>query len=397
MRNVVVAGVGMTPFGKFLEKSVRQQAEEAVRLAIEDAGADIADVEAVFFANAASGLITGQEMIRGQAALRRTGLMGHAGIVNVENACASGATAVHLAWLSVASGQNDVVLAVGTEKLTHEVKAHTFKAMEAGVDLEELEALKARVAQEGDGQPKSIFMDIYAEKTRKYMQASGATAADFAAIAVKSHHAATMNPLAQYRDEVTVDDVLESRLISDPITLLMCAPIGDGGAAVVICTEEYARRIGADAVRVRASTLVSGSGDSDEPIAAVRASRKAYEEAGIGPEEVDVVEVHDATAPAEMILYEKLGLCGENEGPAFLRSGAPAVGGRVPVNPSGGLLSKGHPVGATGCAQIYELTQHLRGRAGARQREGAKVALAENGGGTVGPDMAACAVTVLST
>lgn len=396
MRNVVIAGIGMTQFGKFPDRTVRSHAQSALDQALADAGATPEQIEAVFFGNAASGLITGQEMIRGQAALRNSGIMGNAKVINVENACASGASAFHLAWMSVASGQNDLAVAVGAEKLTHEDKTVTFRAMEGGVDLEELAELKARVAAAGSSAPKSIFMDIYAEKTRKYMKVSGATKEDFADIAVKSHHGGSLNPKAQYRNEVTREEVLESRLISDPVTLLMCAPIGDGGAAIVVCTEELAKEMGAHYVYIRASVITSGSGDSGKPIAAIRAANKAYDLSGIDPSEVDVVEVHDATATAEMQLYEALRLCDEKEGPEFLRSGAPMVGGRVPVNPSGGLLSKGHPLGATGCAQLYELVHHLRGTAGERQREGARVALAENGGGTVGPDGAVCSVTILS-
>jgi len=395
MRQAVVAGVAMTAFGKFPDRGLRSLAEAAVAGVVEDAGASIPQIEMVFFGNAAAGLITGQEMIRGQAALRHTGLMGKP-IINVENACASGATALHLAWMAVASGQVDVALAVGAEKLSHADKRVTFGALEAGVDLEELAELKQRVAATGDGQPKSVFMDIYAAKTRVWMAKSGATDADLAQVAVKSHHAASRNPLAQYRDEVTAAEVLASRAVSPPITLLMCAPIADGAAAVVVTTPEIARRWGAAAVAIRASVLVSGSGDTGQAVGATRAAERAYAMAGLGPEDVHVVEVHDATASAELMLYEQIGLCPPLGAAELLRSGATALGGRVPVNPSGGLLSKGHPVGATGCAQVFELVTQLRGRAGSRQREGARVALAENGGGTVGPDLAVASITILA-
>jgi acetyl-CoA acyltransferase len=396
MREVVVAGVGMTNFGKFFERSVRSLSQEAVFAALCDAGASPEDVEIVYFGNAASGLITGQEMIRGQAALRGTPLMGRAAIINVENACASGSTAFHLAWLAVASGQADLVLAVGAEKLTHPDKSVTFGAMAAGVDQEELRILQDRLASNDKGGSQSIFMDIYADKARKYMDDTGATDRDFAEIAVKSHAAASLNPLAQYRNKVTTEEVLASRTISPPITLLMCAPIGDGAAAVVLTTPERARQFGANSVKVRATVIGSGAGDSGLENGPERISTKAYKLAGIGPDEIDVVELHDATATAEMMLYESLSLCGQGEGVEFLRSGAPLLGGRVPVNPSGGLLSKGHPVGATGCAQIFELTMQLRGEAGKRQKVGAKVALAENGGGTIGDDVAVASAIILS-
>jgi acetyl-CoA acetyltransferase len=179
----------------------------------------------------------------------------------------------------------------------------------------------------------------------------------------------------------------------------MCSPIGDGAAAVVVCSEQYARRLGTAPVRVRACTLLSGTDDrtADQPGAVERAAQRAFEQAGLGPEDLDVVEVHDAAAPAELMCYEELGLCGVGEAPRLLTSGDTALGGRLPVNTSGGLLSKGHPIGATGCAQLVELVDQLRGRCGARQVPGARVALAENGGGFLGTDAAAMVVTILST
>jgi acetyl-CoA acetyltransferase len=240
-------------------------------------------------------------------------------------------------------------------------------------------------------------MDVYAGMTRHYMEQSGATAEDFARIAVKNQGNGKLNPKAQYGGDVTVEQVLASRQISGPLTLLMCSPIGDGAAAIVLCSEDAARRLGADTVRVRSTTLVSGrdrgSGDAG---AVERAVARAYDASGVGPEDLDVCEVHDAAAPAELMIYEELGLCGPGEGPKLLASGETALGGRVPVNPSGGLLAKGHPIGATGCAQLVELADQLRGRCGARQVDGARVALAENGGGFLGSDPAAVVITVLS-
>lgn len=396
MRRAIVAGVGMTPFGKFPDRGVRSLTEEAVAAALADAGAAVDDVDMVFFGNSMSGLITGQEAVRGQVALRNTGLLGRP-VINVENACASGSSAVHLAWLAVASGQCDVALAVGAERLTHADKSVSFKAMESAVDVEELAKLQAALAADGSGGNRSFFMDIYADYARSYMQKSGATPADFADIAVKSHRAGALNPKAQYRDLVTRDQVLASRMIKDPLTLLMCSPIGDGAAAVLVVSEERARKMGCPMVQVRASVLLSGGGDAEIPSVASRAAAKAYEMAGVGPEEVHVVELHDAAAPSELALYEELQLCPAGGGPELLRSGATQLGGRVAVNSSGGLLSKGHPVGASGCAQIVELVDQLRGRCGPRQRQGAKVALADNNGGYVGRDGAAAVVTILST
>lgn len=386
---VAIVGIGMTSCGKFLDRSVRNLSEEAVRIALDDAGIGADRVDRVFFGNSAGGAITGQEMIRGQAALRFTGLMGKP-IINVENACATGSTAFHLAWQSVASGQADVVLAIGAEKLSHVDKAKSFGAFGGAVDKEE--ELPAHVGT-GTG---SIFMDIYAERTRRYMAATGATAEDFAAITVKSRRAGSLNPFAQFRKETTVEEVLASRMISTPLTLPMCSSIGDGAAAILLCSSRVAAELtGHSPVWVASSVLVSGSADPTTTIASVRAVKAAYEEASIGPEEVHVAEVHDASAPGELINYGVLGICEPGEAVDLLRSGATDLGGRISVNPSGGLLSRGHPIGATGAAQIFELTQQLRGEAGARQREGAKVAIAQNSGGQVGGDSAAAVVSIL--
>lgn len=397
MREVIVAGTGMTPFGKFPDQTLRQLATYSTRAALEDADLPAARVEYVFFGNAMQGLLTGQEMIRGQVALTGCGLDG-VPIINVENACASGSSAIHLGWLAVASGQAEVVVAVGAEKLTHPDKNLVFRAMGTAVDLEMLDELAASLYGEGDPPPgdRSFFMDVYADSARRYMQSCGATAEDFAQVAVKNHHHGALNERAQYREEVTVRQVLQGRTISDPLTLLMCAPIGDGGAAVVLCSPKVADELGMPRIRIAASALVSGRHGETSETAVERAARSAYEKAGVGPDDVDVVELHDAAAPAELWLYEELGLCARGEGAAFLASGAPCLGGRVPVNTSGGLLSKGHPVGATGCAQVVELAEQLRGRCGSRQVTGARVAVAENNGGYLGPDPAAASVTVLT-
>lgn len=390
MNCVYVAGIGQTAFGKFLERGVRSLAEEALATAVADSGIDAQRIGATYFANALSGLITGQETIRGQAALRNTELMGRP-IINVDNACASGSTALHLAWLAVASGQVDIAVAIGAEKLTHQDKSVTFNAYAGGVDVEERDRL-----QRERPSSHSIFMDIYAERTRRYMAASGATPADFALVTVKSRHAASYNPLAQFRTEITVEDVLNSRMVSEPLTLPMCSPIADGGAAVILVSEAVARTLSVPRVRVRASALASANKDGAAPAVAARAAEAAYRAAGLGPGDVHVAEVHDASAPAEVMLYESLGFAERNCGVDLLRRGVTSIGGTLPVNPSGGLLSRGHPVGATGLAQIVELTTQLRGVAGPRQRVGAKVGLAECSGGQIGADSAVAAVTILS-
>jgi acetyl-CoA acyltransferase len=390
MRRVVVAGIGQTAFGKFLDRSVRSLAEEALQQALRDADVDASRIGVVFFANALSGLITGQETIRGQVALRHTPLMGTP-IVNVDNACASGSSAFNLAWMSVASGQVDVALAIGAEKLTHEDKAVTFGAFASGVDVDERKRMMRETPL-----THSMFMDIYAARTRKYMTESGATAADFAAVCVKSRYGASLSPWAQFRDELTVEDVLTARVISNPLTLPMCSPIADGAAAAILVSEDVAKALGCPNVEVRASKIVSANRDGTDPVCAVRAGQQAYEQAALGPEDIHVAEVHDASAAAEIMLYERLGFAEPNRGVELLRRGVTSIGGRLPVNPGGGLLSRGHPVGATGIAQIVELTTQLRGAAGKRQRDRAKVALAECSGGEIGSDSALAAVTILA-
>lgn len=392
MRNVYISGVGIIPFGPDISSTVRSMSESVATDALKDAGVTASAIEFTAFSNAAAGLFTGQECIRGEAALRYIGLEGTP-LVNVENACASGSTAAHLAWLQIASGQCDIALVVGVEKMTHSDKTLAFRAMTAGTDLDDLEALSKKY----DGSPnRTIFMDIYAKNARDYMAKTGATKRDFADVAVKSHDFAAENPIAQFRKRFSTDDILESRPIIDPLTLPMCSPIGDGAAAIVLVSEDYLAKSKNTPVRIAASVLATGIPDREAPTAARRAAEKAYEITGISPEDVNVVELHDAAVSAELQLYEDLQLCPEGEGLNFFKSGATQLGGRVPVNPSGGLVSRGHPIGATGCAQLIELTQQLRGQSGVRQCGSPRVALAENGGGWIGNDAAVAAVTILT-
>ena len=388
MQKVAIAGVGMTAFGKFLDRGLRSLSEEAVAAALEDANADVDDIDRVYFANAAAGVVTGQEMIRAEASLRGTGLAGKA-MFNVENACASGSSAFHLAWLAILAGQSDCALVVGAERLSHVDKKVSFDAFARGVDLEEPRPAIA-------GGSGSVFMDIYAAKTRKWMGNAGVTKEDFARVVVKSRKAGALNPKSQFHDPTTIEEVLASRMVADPLTLFMCSGIGDGAAAIVVCSSAKARRLGVKPVWVEASAVVTALIEDGAPVCAIRAVDQAYERAGIGPEDVHVAEIHDASAPAELIHYENLRLCEPGGAADLIRSGATDLGGRISVNPSGGLLSRGHPVGATGAAQIVELTLQLRGQAGARQRAGARVAMAENNGGQIGNDAAVAVVTLLT-
>ena len=399
----IVAGVGMTNFGKHLDEGLKAIGGQAVTAALADAGITGADLDAAYVGNAAAGLITGQESIRGQVVLRGIGL-GKLPVINVENACASASTAVHQAAAMVTAGLYDCVLALGVEKLYHEDKKRSFGAFSGAVDVEQLQEFMAGLerradsAAKGAGQKRSMFMDIYAAVARNHMDRYGTTVEQFASISAKNSRHGHLNSRAQFREELTVEDVLAAPMIAEPLTRPMCSPIGDGAAALILVSPEGARRLGIDnPVRIRSSVLHSGwdRTPGEDDVARLCAA-EAYEEAGIGPEDLSLVECHDASAPAELIAYEALGLCPTGEGGRLVDTGDTAIGGLIPVNTSGGLLRKGHPVGATGIAQIVELTEQIQGRSGDRQVEGATVGLAHNGGGTIGTDAAAMCVTIVS-
>jgi acetyl-CoA acetyltransferase len=392
MRDVNIIGAGITQFGKAPEPTLRALGSAAIAQALADAGLAQADVGLVVHGNAMGGLMSGQEMIRGQVVTSDTGLTGKP-LINVENACATSSTALHVALGAIRSGQYDTAVVCGTEVMTNDKRA-AMSALTTGADVARLPEYNRRLTGR-DGPAESFFMEVYAQLTRDYMKRSGATQRDFAQVAVKNSRHGSLNPKAQFSRTLTLEEVLESRLIADPVTMLMCSPIADGAAALVLQAAD-AGNGRADAIRIRASTLRTGIPGTDGPILEERTAKAAYDEAGLGPEDLDVIEVHDAASPNELMVYEELGLCSQGEGPALLASGATALGGRLPVNTSGGLVSRGHPVGATGAAQLVELVTQLRGRAGARQVEGARVGLAENAGGYVDPEAAACVVTILS-
>ena len=404
MREVTVVGVGMTRFGKFLDVGLKALGTEAVREALADAAVDQRQLEAAFVGNAMAGLVTGQECIRGQVILRGLGL-GGLPVYNMENACASASTAFHTAWMAVAGGMYDVVLALGVEKLYDADKRKSFTALGSAVDMEEAEEFRRHMsaglpadAAAGAGESRSVFMDFYAAEAREHMARYGTRREDYAAVAAKNHTNGSLNPKAQFQRARTTEEVLTAPMIADPLTRLMCSPIGDGAAAAILCSADFARRLaGARPVTVRGSVLASGAPAAGREEAVVaRAARRAYEMAGIGPEELDIAEVHDASAPAEIFIYEELGLCAPGEGGRLVRDGATSLGGRLPVNTSGGLLAKGHPVGATGIAQVVEVVEQLRGRAGARQVQGARIALTQNAGGVLDGEPAACAVHIFT-
>lgn len=399
MRQVAVIGAGMTRFGKHIDRSMKDLAREAVEGALRFAGVEKDAIEAAAVGNAVAGLITGQECVRGQVVLREMGI-GGIPVINTENACASASTAFHLAWLYVASGMYDVVLAVGMEKLFHPDKKRTFQAIGSGIDVELADEFARQMSGEqsaGAGESRSVFMDYYANIARQHMARYGTTREQFARIAAKNHTNGSLNPHAQYQTPRTVEEVLTAPMIAEPLTRMMCSPIGDGAAAVLVTTAEKARQLTTKPVFVRASILGSSEDhDPDAPGIVIKVARKAYAMAGIGPQELQVVEVHDATAPAELLAYEDLELCRAGEGGKLIDDGVTALGGRVPVNPSGGLLAKGHPVGATGVAQIAEIFWQLRGEAGKRQVSGARVGLTENGGGVLRGENAAATVHIFT-
>jgi len=396
MRDVYIIGVGMTRFGKFLEVGMKQLAAEAVNSAMEDAAIPVEDLGFAAVGNSGWGAYSGQLAIRGQVALRPLGI-GDIPIVNVENACACASTALHNAWLYVASGQCETALALGMEKLHHPEKHRVMQSFLGGTDVEESMKILAEALESGQN-PHTIFMDIYAREARRHMEKYGTTQEQMAVISAKNHHHSTMNPKAQYQKDYTVEEVLGDKEVSFPLTRAMCSPIGDGAAATVICSEEYLKGLeGAKPVTILASVLGSGMDrDHDAPNICRRLADRAYEAAGLGPSDIDVAEVHDATSYAELNACEQLGFCGLGQGGPFAESGATSLGGEIPLNPSGGLECKGHPVGATGLAQIAEITWQLRGEAGRRQVEGAKVGLAQNGGGAIEPEEAAMAIHILA-
>lgn len=379
MREVSVIGVGMIPFGKYRDKTLAEIAWPAVRQAIEDSGVDKAEIQAAYCGTALGGMMAGQRTLK---TLGITGIP----ITNVENACSSSSSAFREAWIAVGSGVYDIALVIGVEKLTK------FGGGTLPLEKEDFEVAHGLV-----------MPALYGMRARRYMHDYGLTDAQLAQVAVKAHDHGAANPDAQYRNKVTVEEVMESRPVAEPFTLLHCCPSGDGAAAVVVCASDVAKKYRPDPIRVLASEVTSGRymtgfRDMTSPEITVRGAAQAYEEAGVGPEDLDVVETHDAFTIAELLYYEALQLCEKGDAARLLEDGETSLGGRVPVNPSGGLLSKGHPIGATGAAQIVEVVRQLRGQCGDRQVDGAKVALTHcTGGGISGFDHGACSIHMFAT
>jgi acetyl-CoA acetyltransferase len=379
MQDIYIHGGAMTRFGKHPGVLAPELAQQAILKALDDAGVSRGEIQAVYCANVLGGMILGQLIVRD---------LGFKGIpvYNVENACASGATGVHLARHALLAQQYDTVLVLGIEQLT---------ALGGGtIPLQRNDHKTELYAKAG-----MVLPAVYAMRGTRFLHERGATPADLAAVAVKNRRHGALNEYAQQRSETTLEEVLASRMIADPLTLLQCCPSQvDGAAAVVLGTRRRGER---KAVKVLSSAVVSGLREEarddilDAEITA-RAARQAYEQAGVNPGDVNVVELHDAFTIAELLYYEALGLARRGEAVSLLHSGATALGGRVPVNPSGGLLAKGHPLGATGVAQMVEILWQLQGRAGARQVPGARIGLTQcTGGGIAGVDHAASSVHLL--
>jgi acetyl-CoA acetyltransferase len=427
MRDVYVVSVGMIPMGRHLDDGIKALTKKALDALWKDSPVQKQDLQAAWFSNSAWGVgsmeadalpFVAQPCIRGQVALAPCGI-DSIPIINVENACASGSTAFYSACMGIRAGMFDVALAVGAEKMaiakdaSPEVRKRSFATFMAGTDVEVMtsamemiraEAEKKRKQAEARGevkeqktrQERSAFMDFYSMAARGHMERYGTTQEQIAAIAAKNHNHGALNPYAQYRFKMTVEEVLKDDLVSYPLTRAMCAPTGDGAAACVLVSGEYLKKLGSvRAVKVRSTVLGSGKASSSGADRARALAKECYEKAGVGPEDISMAEVHDATAIGELLQTENLGFCPEGQGGPYAASGATSLGGARPVNPCGGLESKGHPIGATGLAMVAECFWQLRGQAGERQVQGARLAMIENGGGFLGAGEASIVMSIL--
>jgi len=413
--DVFIVGIYSTPAGRFPELSPKDLARAACVGVLSDAQLDGKDIGHIWFSNMMLDF-WGQPNVKGQVCLLplfEEGLL-PAGVAtsNIEAACASASLAFNGAWKDILSGECELSLAIGLEKMYDPSRrAEFFVRLEKGTDFldpqlwtRQYEAVaKCCGAKFERGPDRSLAIDIYALWAKTHMRRYGTTVQQIAHAAAKNHTNSAGNPRAQYQFPMDVDAVLSDRVVADPLTRAMCAPISDAAAAALLCSSSYLRTLPPE-VRNRA-VLISGhavaGGRSraswEDERAPVVAARKAYKMAELNPDDIDIVELHDATSFAEIHLVEDLGFCPRGEGGPFTASGATALDGMIPVNPSGGLVSRGHPIGATGLMMLNELCLQLRGEAGAIQVQNARIGLAENGGGLIGTDLAACAVTILES
>jgi len=412
-RDVYVMGSYSTRFKKWLDRSMKDLTRDTYLGVLEDAGMkDGRDIEFAWFGNCAMGTLWGQDIIRGHVCMSplvEEGLFPERiPVMNVEGACATASMAFHGAWKDILSGQCDVSLAIGVDKFYHPDMEKVLAAYQQGIDLEDKDRLVTEyesVAKECGrefmlGPGHTIFMDTYAMQACWHMWKWGTTQEQIAIGASKNHYHGSLNPKAQYQFDVPVEKVLEDYMVSYPLTRSMCAPIGDGGAGAILCSEDYLKsqppEVQKRAVKVIASAMSSGKHRNiAEPSLSKYAADRAYQTAGIGPQDIDVAEVHDATSFCEIYQVEMLGFCPMGEGGKFIESGATKLDGSIPINTSGGLVSKGHPVGSTGLSMIYEIITQLRGEAGPRQVPNARTGLTENGGGVISTEEFSCCVTIL--
>ena len=379
MGDAYITGIGYHRFGRFPEKTLKEIAATAILAALDDAGLDPDGIDAAFCANAYAGLLTGQESIRGETWLRSVGV-GGIPIINVENACAGGGTALHLATIAVRSGAYKRVLVVGAEKMFTGDTGRAIAALATSSDIEVTGGIGMQ------------FAAVDAIRVRRVMAEEniGEDALDW--ITVKSHDNGALNPIAQFRKRLTAQDVRNSRMIAEPLTLYMCSAISDGAAACIVSSEPLRRRVRIVASATASSPVRARQG---EVSTAKLAAGKAYQQAGLGPKDIDFVEVHDAVSPMELVYYRDLGFCAPGEVARFVAEKRPALDGATPFNTSGGINSRGHPVAATGIAQIIEIVQQLCGEAGERQVRKAGRGMALNAGGWIGDDPAFNAVHIL--
>ena len=380
MREVAVIGIGQSTFGKFPQRSAAELGQEAVVAAFKDAGLSPSDIQVAYASRMYDAATTSQCILK-ELGVRCMEM------INVENACSGGATAFRGVWKEIANGNYDIGVAIGVESMTTSPIAGKLIPPEKD-DLE--------------GQLGLTMPGMFALLARRQMEQYGTTVEDFAQVSVKNHHHGCLNPFAQYRKEFTVEEILSSRMICDPITLLQCCPNTDGAAAAILCPLDIARRYTTKPIRVIGSVLLSGDYkylQQDITVSPLgsKTAKMAYEMAGVGPEDLDVIELHDAFANEEILRYEELGLCELGEGIRLIRDRTTWIGGRLPVNPSGGLLALGHPLSASGVRNIAEIVLHLRGQAGDRQTPNAKVGLAHMLGGVVaGLEAGACSIHILA-
>ena len=391
MKEVYVIGVGQSRFGKYPDSTVPVMAEKAVSLALLDSGMGRESIEAVFFANAHASWFDGQNSERGQVVMRAMGI-DNIPVVNVENACAGGATALNMAYASVREGVYDLVAVLGVEKMTLPSKV---KSSTACNDMErDTSGLDSDVVADVE---LSFCVENCARLATSHFEQYGTTREQLAKIASKNHFHGSLNPRSQDQRPMSFGAVLADELMVPPLTQSMCTPIGDGSAAVIVCSGQILKKLGdVRPVKVLASVLAQGSGhEMDDEEWSVRLARKSFKTAGLEPQDIDVAEIHDFTAFGELRQTEFLGFCPMGEGGALAESGATTLGGRIPINTSGGLESRGYPIAASGLAQVHEIVTQLRGEAGKRQVAGARIGLVQSGGERMAEDETVVCLHVL--